>query len=37
MENKANDICIVNSINLLHTPQDEGNQNNKAQSRKMGL
>ena len=37
MKNKVNDIHVVNSINLLHTPRDEGNQNNKAASRKMGL
>ena len=37
MENKVNDIHLVNSINLLHTLRDQGNQNNTAESRKMGL
>ena len=37
MENKVYYKLKINFINLFHTQRDEGNSNNKTESRKMGL
>ena len=36
MENKVNDIHTINFIVLFHTPRDQRNWKNEAESRKMG-